>query len=65
MVVGHEIAHSMDSNARKVVLNGNTTFWWPNDVVHEYEEKAKCFAKQFTDYTLAEIGENVSSKTQK
>ena len=72
---GHEIAHAFDTGTRKelndknlISLNNLTsknasvnTSWWPKQLNDEYENKSQCFVRQFNNYFLDEINENVSS----
>lgn len=64
VVIGHEIAHSFDALTRRENDSGfgagNLT-WWPSEVNKEYETLTKCFADQFSSYTIESTGESVSA----
>src|SRR5690606_11803575 len=32
--------------------NGNLTDWWPEDTVKEFEKRAECFVKQFSEFSV-------------
>ena len=65
VVIGHEIAHSFDVLARKDmqdVDSGNVTRFWSHEMHSKYESMTKCFADQFSNFTISSIGQNVSDK---
>ncbi len=55
----------MDSSSRKLMVNANGTSLWPNEILAGYIEKAKCFAQQFTEYSIDPVGEYVSVHVRK
>jgi len=59
IVIGHEIAHSMDSNSKKFMTYQNGTSWWTSDINSAYQEKAKCFAQQYSEYLVESADEYV------
>ncbi|KAH1025819.1 hypothetical protein HUJ05_010470 [Dendroctonus ponderosae] len=42
-LIGHELAHSLDSTGRQADSNGVIRMWWPNEDIIEYQSKSKCF----------------------
>lgn len=58
VVIGHEIAHSLDSNSRKLMITNNNESLWTQDIMNEYKTRAKCFANQFNNYKI-KTGHNV------
>ncbi|KAF4948867.1 hypothetical protein FSARC_13627 [Fusarium sarcochroum] len=51
-VVGHEITHGFDNNGRNFDKTGNATEWWDKKSIEAFEEKTKCFVKQYNNFTL-------------
>lgn len=51
-VAGHELSHAFDSTGRHYDTNGNLTDWWPKDTVKEFEKRAECFVKQFSEFSV-------------
>lgn len=51
-VAGHELSHAFDSTGRHYDTNGNLTDWWPEDTVKEFEKRAECFVKQFSEFSV-------------
>jgi endothelin-converting enzyme len=66
-IVGHEITHGFDSNGR--LWNNDRQFknWWDNSSVKAFEERAKCFVDQYSEFEVVDwMGENASpNKTMK
>lgn len=60
VVIGHEIAHAFDSTSQKDADSSNMT-WWPQSIHEKYSELADCFSKQFSNYTVKQIGAQVSN----
>ena len=50
VVIGHEIAHSLDKQTRKEKA-GNMS-WWNQEAEDAYEELSQCFVQQYSSYKL-------------
>jgi predicted metalloendopeptidase len=50
VVIGHEIAHSLDKQTRKEKA-GNMS-WWNQDAEDSYEHLSQCFVQQYSSYQL-------------
>lgn len=55
-VAGHELSHAFDNNGRHYDVNGNLTDWWTQHTVEEFEARAECFVKEYSNFTA--IGPN-------
>ena len=51
-VSGHELSHAFDSTGRHYDQNGNYTDWWTKDTVKNFQERAECFVKQYSNFTV-------------
>lgn len=51
-VAGHELSHAFDSTGRHYDQNGNYTDWWTNNTVKAFKERAECFVKQYSEYSI-------------
>jgi endothelin-converting enzyme/putative endopeptidase len=52
-VVGHELTHGFDDQGRKFDAQGNLKDWWTADDAREFEKRAECFARQYSEYEAA------------
>jgi endothelin-converting enzyme/putative endopeptidase len=68
-VIGHEITHGFDDQGRRFDASGNMTDWWTPEDGKEYERRAACIDKQYSEYTSVDdvklngkltLGENVA-----
>lgn len=59
-VIGHEITHGFDNQGRHFDGDGEYRSWWSNETDAEYEERAKCFANQYSSYNLSDSDQQVS-----
>lgn len=68
-VIGHEITHGFDDSGRRFDGNGNLNDWWTPEDAAEYEKRAGCIDKQYSEYTTTgemkingklTLGENVA-----
>lgn len=59
-VIGHEITHCFDDQGRQFDKNGNLVDWWAPSTQKAFIEKAQCIIDQYGNYTVPEIGRNVS-----
>jgi endothelin-converting enzyme len=51
-VSGHELSHAFDNSGRHFDENGNYTDWWTNATVAAFEERAKCFVDEYSNFTV-------------
>lgn len=68
-VMGHELSHAFDDKGHLFDGEGNMRNWWtPDDAVH-YNERAACFVRQYSAYTVVDdvkvngqltLGENIA-----
>ena len=52
--IGHELTHGFDDEGRKYDAKGNLRDWWTPADAAAYEERAKCVADQFSQYTIVD-----------
>ncbi|KAH8907243.1 zincin [Coniochaeta sp. PMI_546] len=52
-VAGHELSHAFDNNGRHYDVHGNMSDWWTNNTVAEFEKRAECFVKEYSNFTAA------------
>jgi len=57
-VIGHEITHGFDDQGRVFDAEGNMRLWWSKTSLENFEEKTKCFIKQYSDFILDGQHEN-------
>jgi endothelin-converting enzyme/putative endopeptidase len=50
MVVGHELTHGFDDEGRRYDASGNLTDWWTPAVSEEFDRRAECVVKQYSEY---------------
>lgn len=60
-VIGHEITHGFDDQGRQFDKNGNLVDWWAPETQKAFVQKAQCIIDQYGNYTVPEIGINVSA----
>lgn len=60
-VIGHEITHGFDDQGIRFDKEGNFMDWFTRETKEKYKEKAKCFIKQYADYTAKEVGMKVGT----
>jgi predicted metalloendopeptidase len=51
-VIGHEMTHGFDDEGRKFDAQGNQRDWWTAEDAKNYEARAACVEKQFSDYVV-------------
>ncbi|XP_046633413.1 neprilysin-4-like isoform X2 [Daphnia pulicaria] len=51
-MIGHEITHGFDDQGRQSDKNGNTVQWWTEKTLEKYQERAKCFIDQYSNYVV-------------
>lgn len=59
-VMGHEITHGFDDQGSQFSKDGNLVDWWEKETKVKYLERAKCIIDQYSNYTVEEVGLNVS-----
>jgi endothelin-converting enzyme len=51
-IAGHELSHAFDSHGRHFDVNGSYSDWWDTETVHNFNQRAECFVKQYSNYTI-------------
>jgi endothelin-converting enzyme/putative endopeptidase len=51
MVVGHELTHGFDDEGRQYDARGNLADWWSRPVAEEFDRRAACVERQYSEYT--------------
>ena len=59
-VIGHEITHGFDDQGRQFDKDGNLVDWWAPSTKEQYLKRAECIIHQYGNYTVEEVGLNVS-----
>jgi putative endopeptidase len=68
-VIGHELTHGFDDEGRQFDAQGNLRDWWTERDNAAFNERASCFADQYSEYTAVDdvklngkltLGENVA-----
>ncbi|CAF1168465.1 unnamed protein product [Adineta steineri] len=57
-IIGHEITHGFDNQGRQFDADGNIHSWWSKSSLEKFEEKTKCFVKQYSTFTFDGQNEN-------
>ncbi|KAL9550950.1 hypothetical protein MBANPS3_004497 [Mucor bainieri] len=52
VVVGHELTHGFDSMGRHFDAEGRLVQWWTNETAAQFDAKADCFVKQYSNFTM-------------
>ena len=58
--LGHEISHGFDVMGSQFDASGNLVDWWELETKEKYLKKAECIIEQYGNYTIEDIGLNVS-----
>ncbi|XP_062908605.1 phosphate-regulating neutral endopeptidase PHEX [Mobula hypostoma] len=61
-IIGHEFSHAFDSRGRKYDIDGNLHQWWSNDSISNFEAKANCMVKQYSNYYWTPAGLKVNGQ---
>lgn len=61
-VIGHEITHGFDDQGRQFDKDGNLVDWWQEDTKKAFIKKAQCIINQYGNYSVPEVGLNVSTE---
>ncbi len=48
-VIGHELTHGFDDQGRQFDAQGNLRDWWTPADAKEFEKRAECFIKEYSD----------------
>ena len=68
-VIGHELTHAFDDKGHLFDGEGNMRNWWTVEDAKDYEQRAACFVKQYSQYTAVDgikvngeltLGENIA-----
>jgi endothelin-converting enzyme/putative endopeptidase len=68
-VIGHELTHAFDDKGHRFDGEGNLRNWWTPQDENNYEERAACFVKQYSQYSVVDdlkvngaltLGENIA-----
>ncbi|KAL8342656.1 hypothetical protein RB601_004835 [Gaeumannomyces tritici] len=51
-VAGHELSHAFDNSGRLYDLNGYLKDWWSNATIQEFQKRADCFIKEYSNFTV-------------
>jgi endothelin-converting enzyme/putative endopeptidase len=51
MVIGHELTHAFDDQGRQFDANGNLRDWWTPADAKAFQERAACFADEYSNFT--------------
>ena len=52
--IGHELTHGFDDEGRKFDALGNLKDWWTPEDHKAFEERARCIADQYAQYTVVD-----------
>lgn len=52
VVMGHELTHAFDDQGREYDEDGNLKQWWRNATIEQFEEKIKCFERQYSRFEI-------------
>lgn len=68
-VMGHEMSHAFDDSGHLFDGEGNMRNWWTAEDAAHYDERAACFVKQYSAYSVVDdikvngkltLGENIA-----
>ncbi|KDN51555.1 hypothetical protein RSAG8_00100, partial [Rhizoctonia solani AG-8 WAC10335] len=51
-VAAHELTHAFDSSGRLYNQNGKLEEWWTNKTSNQFDERAACYSKQYSEYAV-------------
>ncbi|UXI15551.1 ABC transporter G family member 20-like [Sarcoptes scabiei] len=52
MILGHEMTHAFDDNGKLYDEHGALRNWWTNQTRQLFSEKADCFVRQYSNYSI-------------
>lgn len=59
-ILGHEFTHGFDEQGSSYDYAGDNVFWWSNESVKLFEERAQCFIDSYSDYYVPEINRHIN-----
>ncbi len=68
-VIGHELSHAFDDKGHLFDGEGNMRNWWTTQDAKNYDDRAACFVKQYSGYSVVDdvkvngeltLGENIA-----
>ncbi|MCM3876590.1 MAG: M13 family metallopeptidase [Thermoanaerobaculia bacterium] len=57
-VIGHEITHGFDDQGRQFDKSGNLKDWWTERSTKQFEKRAGCVERQFSDFKVEDLNVN-------
>lgn len=63
VIIGHEMAHSVDKMTRNEKSKRGNITWWSEDNTKAYDDVAECFAKQFSSFNIPTTGESLDGNS--
>ncbi|CAF3149631.1 unnamed protein product [Rotaria sp. Silwood2] len=57
-IIGHEITHGFDNQGRQFDGDGNMRSWWTNISLNNFQDRTKCFMKQYSNFAIDGQHEN-------
>jgi endothelin-converting enzyme len=61
-ILGHELSHAFDPNGKLYDRDGRYHDWWADTTTHGFQERADCFADQYSKLTILNGTQNVNGK---
>ncbi len=52
--IGHELTHGFDDEGRNYDGDGNLRDWWTKKDASEFEKRAQCIRRQYSDYVVVD-----------
>ncbi len=52
--IGHELTHGFDDEGRQFDAKGNLRDWWSKSDAEEFQKRASCIARQYSQYTIVD-----------
>jgi endothelin-converting enzyme/putative endopeptidase len=52
--IGHELTHGFDDQGRQFDAKGDLKDWWTKEDAKAFEERARCIADQYANYTIVD-----------
>ncbi|CAF4131724.1 unnamed protein product [Rotaria magnacalcarata] len=64
-IIGHEMVHGFDDDARRYDMHGNEFSLWTNRTIEAFHELKQCIVDQYNSYTLAQVNQQVKGEHTK
>ncbi|ESN91907.1 hypothetical protein HELRODRAFT_90214, partial [Helobdella robusta] len=61
-IIGHEMSHAFDLNAKRYDKHGNLRNWWSNESEAMYLNKTNCLMHKYNSYYINQTGEFLDGK---